>query len=122
MAGICDPITVPHEEEELVGILEETISTGKASLVGPDGQRHRIPAEVRSLFVQVLKALREGKAVSIMPYTRQLTTQQAARILGVSRRFLVGLHGEISIGARWEAFGRELRASIDGGRHLPRQP
>jgi len=91
MAAICDPITVPHEEEELVRILEEVMSSGEASLVGPDGQQHQIPTEVYSLFVQTLKALREGKAVSIIPYTRHLTTQQAARILGVSRQFLVGL-------------------------------
>jgi excisionase family DNA binding protein len=39
----------------------------------------------------ILRNLQSGNAISIVPEHRQLTTQRAANILGVSRPFLVGL-------------------------------
>ncbi|MBC7772147.1 MAG: helix-turn-helix domain-containing protein [Pyrinomonadaceae bacterium] len=50
-----------------------------------------IPSSVVDVIKQVLAAMAEGNAVSIIPVQTQLTTQQAAIILGVSRPFIVGL-------------------------------
>ena len=43
------------------------------------------------LFLKVLALLEKGQAISIVPYMQELTTQQAADLLGVSRQFLVRL-------------------------------
>lgn len=49
------------------------------------------------LFKDVLFAISEGKAVSVVPYDAILTTHQAAKFINVSRPFLIGLleKGEI---------------------------
>lgn len=44
-----------------------------------------------NLFKDVLFAISQGKAVSVVPYDAILTTHQAAKFLNVSRPFLIGL-------------------------------
>lgn len=60
------------------------------ALVGPGG-RVVIPSEVHDILVQVVEAMREGKAVTVTPNERTLTTQEAADLLGVSRPTVVKL-------------------------------
>jgi excisionase family DNA binding protein len=41
--------------------------------------------------LRALEDLQDGRAVSIVPWMQELTTQDAAKLLGVSRQFLVRL-------------------------------
>ena len=50
-----------------------------------------IPASVYRLLRQVLEAMEAGKAVTVAPHSKLLTTQQAADLLGVSRPTVVKL-------------------------------
>ena len=50
-----------------------------------------LPARAVEMIVEFLAAMAERKPVSILPHTAELTTQQAADILNVSRPYLVGL-------------------------------
>jgi excisionase family DNA binding protein len=56
-----------------------------------------LPPSVIKLFQRILTAMAEKKAIAVIPIDAELTTQQAADIIGVSRPFLVGLleKGEI---------------------------
>ncbi len=53
------------------------------------GQTIRLPASVFSLLMKILAEMSQGNAVTLMPIHAQLTTQQAAELLGVSRPFLI---------------------------------
>jgi excisionase family DNA binding protein len=51
----------------------------------------RLPPKVLRLFADMLGALSQGKPVAVLPQSMDLTTQQAAMLLNVSRPYLVGL-------------------------------
>lgn len=73
-----------------------------------DGEQHLVldPALSR-LLVQLLGHLQKGDGVTFVPISKQLTTQQAADILNVSRPFLIKLleRGEIA----FDKVGRHRR-------------
>ncbi len=53
------------------------------------GDRVELPAELYQVLRQVVEALRSGLAVTVLPQTISLTTQEAADLLGVSRPTLI---------------------------------
>src|SRR5262249_4562772 len=66
-------------------------------LVGPDGQRHRIPEAVVHGLARMAEVLARGDALTIVPVGARMTTQQAADLLNISRQYVVRLldRGEI---------------------------
>lgn len=61
-------------------------------LVGDaEGDQIELPETVYRALVQVVEALAAGKAVTVTPQEPQLTTQQVADLLGVSRPTVVRL-------------------------------
>lgn len=57
-----------------------------------------VPRAVVDLMAEILHNMAQGRGVSVVPATAELTTQQAADMLNVSRPFLIGLltSGEIA--------------------------
>ena len=66
-----------------------TIEVRVAAAGTGNGQTIRLPASVFLLLMKILTEMSQGNAVTLMPIHAQLTTQQAAELLGVSRPFLV---------------------------------
>ncbi len=65
---------------------------GRARLVGRGGKRAiELPDAVYELLLRILDGLQQGKAISVVPVMQDLTTQQAAALLGVSRPFFIKL-------------------------------
>jgi excisionase family DNA binding protein len=89
----------PHEKEIatqssriLSRLKQEELS------VEVDGERLILPQAVVSLLSKILTEMSLGNAVTIIPIHAELTTQEAAEFLNVSRPYLVNLleSGEIA--------------------------
>lgn len=55
------------------------------------GEKIVLSRSVLKLLAEILKAMSKGYPVSIMPLATEVTTQQAAEMIGCSRPFLVRL-------------------------------
>ena len=88
-----EPITASDSEQPALrrirGVLNN--SKGVPKLVGPDNEEIVLPECVFQLLRQVVYHMMEGKAIFIIPENKELTTQEAADILNVSRPYLVKL-------------------------------
>ncbi len=93
MTTQLDPVTIPTAQQEQVEELHRLMEReGRAYLVGKGGEPALpLPDVVYSLLLRILQNMQEGKAVSIVPFLQDLTTQEAANLLGVSRPFFVKL-------------------------------
>lgn len=70
-----------------------------------------VPASALKLFLQLLTEMSEGNAVTLIPTHAELTTQQAAELLGVSRPYVVKLLEEGKLPSR--AVGKYRRVRFD---------
>jgi excisionase family DNA binding protein len=90
--AVTEHTVLPPEEESLdslVDFVRRINGDAHAELVGPDGAHTPLPAAVYEVLYYVILAMARGQAVTIAPHHQQLTTQEAANILGVSRPTLV---------------------------------
>jgi excisionase family DNA binding protein len=88
----------PEEVAEVLSFLDahEVARGAKPAprylLVGADEHDSvEIPASVHRVLRQVVEAMKAGKAVTVAPQNKLLTTQEAADLLGVSRPTVVKL-------------------------------
>ncbi len=83
----------------LSACLQSLAGTQQIEIVDDRGAAHpvHVPMSALRLLVDVLTEIGEGNAVSVVPIHAELTTQDAADVLNVSRPFLVQLleRGEI---------------------------
>ncbi|TDD79024.1 helix-turn-helix domain-containing protein [Actinomadura darangshiensis] len=90
-----------HPDEQAVSVQAE--HGGDGALI--------LPREAVSLLAYILTQAAAGRGVSVMPSHAELTTQQAADLLNVSRPYLIGLleAGTIS----FKRVGRHRRIRYD---------
>jgi excisionase family DNA binding protein len=83
--------------EALSQILERVRSSMTEIEIDETKEKLQIPSRALELLNEILRAMSQGKPISIVPIATEVTTQKAAEILGCSRPHLVKLleNGEL---------------------------
>ena len=95
MTAATLPIPSPEEAEEaklaLRTLSPATRGRARTVRVRADGEDAIVPKEAFELLLEILGQMANGNAVTIVPVQAELTTQQAADFLNVSRPYLIEL-------------------------------
>lgn len=89
-----EPIVAAADERRLLVELERVLAggaSGPAALLGPGGEPVELPPSVVRVLRAAVRCLARNQAVALVPVERELTTQQAADLLNVSRPYLIRL-------------------------------
>lgn len=91
-ADNTEPILPPAEEARGLALVRDALNgPAAARLLGPRGETVELPPSVHEVLMRVVRELTQGNAVAVVPVHAELTTQQAADLLNVSRPYLIGL-------------------------------
>ena len=118
MAHLNTDPTIPTDQEALlareVSRALELHSSGDGSLrvqvgtVGREVTTLDLPPAVATLLKRLLAEMGKGHAVTLVPSETEITTQQAADLLNVSRPFVVGMIDKGQLPARMVGNQRRL--------------
>lgn len=75
------------------------------------GEKIKLPILALKLLAEILKSMRDGQPISIVPVAAEVTTQKAAEILGCSRPHLVKLLEEGKI--EFRKVGKHRRIKME---------
>lgn len=97
------PVAAPKEQQAQVLAFSRALEgmsqprkrrAPKCQLVGPTGEAIALPESLFYVLERVAEVLARGDSITVVPVGRELTTQQAAELLNVSRQYLVRLLDE----------------------------
>jgi excisionase family DNA binding protein len=100
LSGVAPPSEVEiREAAQAVRLLAPLLKGSKRRsshvLLRPEDMEGQeavsVPRGAFALLIKVLEQMAQGNAVTIVPIHAELTTQEAANLLNVSRPFLIGL-------------------------------
>ncbi len=113
------PVSAPADQQAQVALLSRALEAmlhapqqraPHCQLLGPTGERTLVPGSVLHVLELVTEVMARGDAIAVVPVGRELTTQQAADLLNVSRQYLVRLLDEGRIPSRKTGTHRRVRA------------
>ena len=90
-AGAGQQVPISETDRKEIERLYEAFRRGKAKLVSPSGETRLLPESLYGFLAELVGLLNEGKSVMLVQNQANLTTVEAATMLGVSRQFLVNL-------------------------------
>lgn len=106
-------IAASESERPALNKIEQVLQHADAApkLVGPNGETIELPPSVFNVLRQVIYHMMRGRAIFIFPEQQELTTQEAADILNVSRPYLIKLLEENKIPYTTVGSHRRIRLS-----------
>ena len=112
-----DPVIPSNQDALLARTAQLALERGQAfdkashvqiNAVGHESTTLDLPPVVTRLLMDILKETAAGNAVTLVPVHAEVTTQQAADLLNVSRPFLIGLIANGTLPARLVGKHRRL--------------
>jgi excisionase family DNA binding protein len=97
------PVAAPPEQQAEVAAIYRLLGDAvrarrrrpaPCKLVGPSGETIPIPESVFYVLERIAEVMARGDSITVVPVGKEMTTQQAADILNVSRQYLVRLLDE----------------------------
>lgn len=97
------PVAAPPEQKAQVIALSKALGdianlpkkqASECRLVGPKGETIPVPESIFYVLERVAEVMARGDSITVVPVGREVTTQQAADLLNVSRQYLVRLLDE----------------------------
>ena len=98
--NVLEPIKKPSKLEQkiasesysaLASVIEQLHSEQPEIEIEETSEKIKIPLSALKLLGEILKAMGQGKLISIVPIATEVTTQTAAEMIGCSRPHLVKL-------------------------------
>lgn len=118
--NVLEPIQKPSKLDQkvasasynaLAAVMEQLESNTPEIEIEETAEKIKIPLPALKLLGEILKAMGDGKMISIVPVATEVTTQAAAEILGCSRPHLVKLLEEGKI--PFTKVGKHRRIKFD---------
>lgn len=112
-----EPVRARREERSGIARLSSALHAAvdrpdaRCSLVGPRGESIELPEPIFHILARVAEVLARGDAITVVPVHQELTTQQAADLLNISRQYLVRLLEDGKI--PYARTGKHRRLRID---------
>jgi excisionase family DNA binding protein len=100
-----------HSYSALSATLSQIKNTETEIEIEETQDKIKIPVKALLLLKDILKAMSEGKPISIVPIAAEVTTQKAAEILGCSRPYVVKLLEEGKI--NFTKVGKHRRIKLE---------
>jgi len=88
---VDEAISIKPQDAAHLRDLGRILQRGPAELVGPQGEHAALPPPLCALLKDIVKNLEAGNSLVLLPEAKQLTTQQAGELLGMSRPYLIRL-------------------------------
>jgi excisionase family DNA binding protein len=94
------PVAAPSEQQADIAAIYRLLGSAvrarrrrpaECKLVGPSGETIPIPESMFYILERVAEVMARGDSITIVSAGKEMTTQQAADILNVSRQYLVRL-------------------------------
>lgn len=88
---VHEAVSIRPQDAEKLQDLGRLLRRGRAKLTGAKGENLSIPEPIYALLKDAVRNLAQGRALMLIPEEKQLTTQEAGDLLGVSRPYLIRL-------------------------------
>jgi len=108
---VPEPADAELAQSALPGLEDALKTDGPVHLRFGEGADVVVPRSALAALAEVLSSLAQGEGVTVLPVHAELTTQQAADALNVSRPFLIGLLGAGKIEYRTVGTHRRVKAA-----------
>ena len=92
-SALLDPIAPAVQEAPALQEMDRAFSKSNSQprLVSPEGEELVLPESLYQVLKEVVHMMASGRAIHLVPVNMELTTQEAADLLNVSRPHLVNM-------------------------------